>query len=317
MTAFVVVNPHAGNGRTRREWRKIEDELESVFPLMSVAATTGPGQTARLVRDALREGHLDIIAVGGDGTINEAVNGFFDRGAPVSPDAVLSFVATGTAGDFRKTFGIESGYVAGIARLKQARIRKIDVGHVSCLTPEGEPVVRYFINIASFGISGSIARRVGRARIAKFFGGTFALGLHSALALLSWRECRVRLMVPQVDGRAAGYDEIAGISTVAIANGQYFGGGMRVAPNAQPNDGQFDLVIMGGSHKGRLLRDMKAIHSGAHLDNPAVRTLRSSRLTAAPTIDTGGPVPIETDGESAGVLPATFEILHNAINLRV
>jgi YegS/Rv2252/BmrU family lipid kinase len=317
MTAFVVVNPHAGNGRTRREWDKIEEGLESVFPLMTVAATTGPGQTTRLVRDALREGHLDIIAVGGDGTINEAVNGFFDRGAPLSPDAVFSFVTTGTGGDFRKSFGIEPGWEAGIARLKQARIRKLDVGRVSCLTPEGEPALRYFINIASFGISGHIARRVNRARIAKFFGGTFAFALHSAIALLSWRECRVRLMAPEASGQKNAYDEIAGISTVAVANGQYFGGGMRVAPNAQPNDGLFDLVVIGGTHKGRLLKDMKAIHTGAHLENPAVRVLRSTRLTAAPTVDTSGPVPIETDGESAGVLPATFDILHNAINLRI
>jgi diacylglycerol kinase family enzyme len=92
---------------------------------------------------------------------------------------------------------------------------------------------------------------------------------------------------------------------------------MRVAPGAQPNDGLFDLVVIGGTHKGQMLKDMKAIHRGAHLDNPAVRVVRSSRLTAAPTVDTSGPVPIETDGESAGVLPATFDILHNAINLRV
>ncbi len=317
MTAFVVVNPHAGAGRTRRQWPKIEDALDSIFPLMTVTATSGPGQTARLVRDALREGHLDIIAVGGDGTINEAVNGFFDRGAQVSPDAVFSFVSTGSGGDFRRNFGIEEGWEAGIAHLKQARIRKLDVGRVSCLTPEGEPMVRYFINIASFGISGHIARRVNRARIAKFFGGGFAFGLHSAIALLGWRECRVRLMAPEINGQKSTYDEIAGISTVAVANGQYFGGGMRVAPDAQANDGLFDLVIMGGTHKGRLLRNMRAIHAGAHLDNPAVRVVRAGRLTAAPTVDTSGPVPVETDGESAGVLPATFDILHNAINVRV
>ncbi|HEX3755875.1 MAG TPA: diacylglycerol kinase family protein [Rhizomicrobium sp.] len=311
MTAFVIVNPRAGNGRTRRVWPEIEDELEAIFPLMSVVTTGGPGQTARLVRDALREGHLDIITVGGDGTINEAINGFFERGAPVSPDAVFSFVTTGTAGDFRRTFGIEPGWEAGVAHLRQARIRKADIGRVSCLTPEGAPLVRYFINVASFGISGSVARRVNRARIAKFFGGSFAFGLHSAIALLGWRECRVRLMA---DG---GYDEIAGISTVAVANGQYFGGGMKVAPHAVPSDGRFDLVIVGGNHKGKLLRELRAVHSGTHLDNPGVRMLRSTRLTAAPTLDTSGPVPVETDGESAGVLPATFEILHNAINLRV
>ena len=106
MTAFIVVNPHSANGRTRQDWPRIKPELEKLFPLMQVAESHARGETARLVRAALRDGHLDVIAVGGDGTINEAVNGFFENGAPVSPDAVFGFVSSGNDSNFRRTFGI-------------------------------------------------------------------------------------------------------------------------------------------------------------------------------------------------------------------
>ena len=277
MTAFVIFNPGSAGGQTGRDWREIEDALEKVFPLMSFFVTTGPAQAASMVRDALRDGHLEIIAVGGDGTINEALNGFFDRGVPVSPDAVFSFVHNGQDSALCRHFGIAPGWQEGVAHLARARIHKHDVGRVSCLSAEGESITRYFLGAASFGLSASMARAVGRARIARLFGAGFAHRLHHALARLRWRATRVRLM-------ANGYDEIAGIASVRLA----------------PSNGLFDLTVRDG-----LDRDDTA------------RSLRTARLTAAPTLDTHGTVDVETDGESAGVLPATFEIYPVAINLRI
>ena len=310
MTAFVVVNPTSGNGGTGHDWPKIRAGLELLFPLMTVSESHARGEAAKLVRAALKEGHLDIIAVGGDGTINEAINGFFENGAAVSPDAVFGFVSSGSGGDFRRTFGIGSGYEAAIARLKQSRIRRLDVGRVACLSPKGEPVSRYFVNVASFGFSGQLVARINRARIARLFGGGFARAFHALAALIGWRPQRVRLITN------AGYDEIAGIANVAVANGRWFGGGLRIAPQAEPGDGLFDIVVMGGTPRRHILRALKKVRSGAHLSEPGVRLVRASRLMAAPTVDTHGAVTVETDGESAGLLPATFEILPSAINLR-
>jgi YegS/Rv2252/BmrU family lipid kinase len=310
MTAFVVVNPTSRNGDTGRDWPKIRAALEGVFPLMTVTESHGRGETARLVRAALKDGHLDIIAVGGDGTINEAVNGFFENGAAVSPDAVFGFVSSGSGSDFRRTFGIAGGYEAAIARLKLSRIRRLDVGRVACVSAKGEPVSRYFVNVASFGFSGRLVSRINRARFAKLFGDGFARSFHALTALIGWRPQRVRLIAD------AGYDEIAGIANVAVANGRWFGGGLRVAPNAEPSDGLFDIVVMGGAPRRHILQSLNKIRSGAHLSDPGVRLVRASRLTAAPTVDTKGAVTVETDGESAGLLPATFEILAGAINLR-
>jgi YegS/Rv2252/BmrU family lipid kinase len=311
MTAFVVVNPRSGNGRTGREWRAIERQLAHAFPHMSVAFTQKRGQASALVRHALAEGHHEIIAVGGDGTVNEAVNGFFDARGPVSPDAVFGFVMSGTGGDFRKTFGIGEGAAQGIERLKRASVKPIDIGRVSCLSDRGEPVVRYFANIASFGLSGRIVQSVNRARIAKLFGGSFAFAFHSAAGMLTHRNRTVRIMLD------TGFDAEMTISTVAIANGQYFGGGMRVAPNATPDDGAFDVVVIAPSKVSQALGDMKQIYTGAHVSNPAVRILRAKKIVAAPTAENQGrAVHIEADGESAGKLPATFEILPRALNLR-
>lgn len=309
MTGFAVVNPRSGAGRTRRDWPRIEAALRDAYPGLRVAMTRGHGEATALVRQALEEGHSEIIAVGGDGTINEAANGFFDKDGPVAPDAVFAFVTSGTGGDFRKTFGIAPGYEAAISRLKNAAVRAIDIGRVSCVSYTGEPVVRYFVNIGSFGLSGVIVDAVNRARIAKLFGGTFAFAFHSALALLTYRDRTVRI---RIDGD---FDEIASIATVAAANGQYFGGGMRVAPNAIPDDGVFDIVIMGGGR--RAVADLQLIYKGEHLDTPGVRAIRGRKLIAAPVAETGGrAVSIELDGESAGRLPATFEILPRALNLR-
>ena len=311
MSAFVVVNPRSGGGRTKRQWPAIERALREVYPNMTVVMTRRRGEATALVREALIEGCSEVVAVGGDGTINEAINGFFVESGPISPDAVFAFVTSGTGGDFRKTFGIAPGTDAAIARLRTAKSRALDVGRVSCISRNGEPVVRYFINIASFGMSGLIVDSVNRARIAKLFGGQFAFAFHSLFGLLRYRDRAVRIRVDQ------SFDEITRISTVAVANGIYFGGGMKVAPNARPDDGVFDVIVMGGSPKSRAAADMKLIYTGEHLNNPAVRALRGSRVVAVPVAETGGhPVLVEVDGESAGRLPATFEILPRALNLR-
>lgn len=276
MTAFVIFNPNSADGRTGHDWREIEDALEKVFPLMSFFVTSAPGQAAPMVRDALRDGHMEVVAVGGDGTINEALNGFFDRGMAVSPDAVFSFVNNANDSALCRHFSIAPGWQAGINHLAHARVHKRDVGRVACLSTTGEPVTRYFLGAASFGLSASMARAMGRSRIARLLGHGFAFRLHRLATGLSWHETRVRLM-------ADGYDEIAGIASVSLS----------------PAQGLFDLTVLDGLNRAE-----------------SARSLRSARLTAAPTLDTKGAVDVETDGESAGVLPATFEIYPTAINLR-
>src|SRR3954470_5459758 len=274
MTAFVIFNPNSHGGQAGRDWREIEEALERVFPLMSFFVTTAPAQAAHMVRDALQDGHLEIIAVGGDGTINEALNGFFHNGMPMAPDAVFSFVHTGHHRVLCRRFGIPPGWQAVVAHLARARIHKTDVGRVSCLSAEGAPLTRYFLGKASFGLSASMARSIGRARLARLFGPRFAARLHGFLTRARWRGTRVRLM-------ADNYDEIAGIASVSVA----------------PDRGLFDLRFADAAGRA-----------------DESRSLHTLRLTAAPTLDTAAAVNVECDGESAGILPASFDVYPAAIN---
>lgn len=301
MTAFVVVNPHAGNGRTRRNWPAIRDGLAGAFPSMQVAESRGRGETAHLVRAALRDNHFDIIVVGGDGTLNEAVNGFFEGGAPVTPEAVLGFVATGRNNNFARNFDSEPGYGASIARLKKSHIRRIDIGRLSCLSLTGEPLTRYFINAASLGLPARIVRRDG------LLGSRLAFAARGLISLIGWHSPQLRLIADRL------YDEIAGITMVAIANGRWMADGRVLAPAADLSDGKFDITIAGGIPRRQMLCSLIAFDASM----PQLRTVRAARLTAAPTLDTNERIEIETDGESAGLLPATFEILPSALNLRV
>ncbi|MDE1939732.1 MAG: diacylglycerol kinase family lipid kinase [Alphaproteobacteria bacterium] len=311
MSAFVVVNPRSGNGGTRRGWRALEKSLSATYPYMTVAFTKHRGDATNLVNGALREGHLEIVAVGGDGTINEAVNGFFDSSGAVSPDAVLAFVSSGTGGDFKKAFGVKENGLAAAQRLKHAAVRPIDIGRVSFLSKDGVARVRYFANIGSFGLSGKIVDAVNHSVFAKLFGGTFAFAFHSAAGLLTYHGRTVRLIIDDV------FDEIITVSTVAVANGTTFGGGMMMAPGAKSDDGFFDVVLIANAPKRQMLADMKLIYTGEHLGNPNVRVIRGRKVVAAPVAETHGrPVLIETDGEGIGRLPATFEILPRALNVR-
>ena len=277
MTAFVVFNPNSAGGRTGHDWQAIEAALEKVFPLMSFFVTSAPAQAAHMVRDALRDGHMEIIAVGGDGTINEALNGFFDRGMAVSPDAVFNFVHNGHDSALCRRLGVLPGWRAGVAHLAHARIHKRDLGRVACLSAEGAAVTRLFLGGASLGLSASTARAIGRARIARLFGQQFTTGLNRLLARGRWRPTRVRLM-------SEGQDEISGIASVSLS----------------PRQGLFDLQFLDKSNRP-----------------DQARGLRIAKLTAAPTLDTFAPVDVECDGEATGVLPAMFEIIPAAINLRI
>jgi diacylglycerol kinase family enzyme len=296
--AFAVFNPAAHRGRLEREWPAIAAALRTIYPSLIATPSGGRGQTARLVRDALREGHMEIVAVGGDGTINEAVNGFFEQGTQGSPDAVLSVVPAG-GGDI----GGSGAGVAAALSLARAPVRTVDLGHVACVAPDGQAATRFFLGAASLGLTGDIARRLNRSRFLP------VRAVQETLALAAWRACRVRLMA---DG---GQDEIDGIAAVAVMNRKCFGNGLKAAPGADPTDGVFEIVVLPGGRRDHIGRVLRGLRTGGN-DAP-LRRLRATHLTAAPTLDTSRPVWVETDGEAAGVLPATFEIVPRALRLRI
>jgi diacylglycerol kinase (ATP) len=311
MKTLAVINPRSAGGRTRREADTIARRLAEVSGPLSVALTEGPLDASRITSRGLLEGFERIVAVGGDGTINEVVNGFFHEGAVINPEAELCLLNMGTGGDFRKTFEIGIGLDAALQRMTEGPVRRIDAGCLTYVAPDGRTGTRYFANIASFGLSGDVVERVNSARLLKRVTGQFAYTWASLSALVRFRPKPVRLKVDDV------FDDVVTISTCAVCNGQYFGGGMKVAPGASPDDGLFDVVVMGAAPLKQTLSSMNDIFTGEHVNNPNVRVLRGRRVIATPVEATeGAPIHIEADGESPGRLPAMFEVRARALKFR-
>lgn len=302
---LVIINPHSANGSTGRRWKVIREELHRAIGAFDERFTERTGHATDLAREGLRAGYERIVAVGGDGTNNEVVNGFFEQGRPLNPQAALGFIPRGTGGDFRKTLGIGKRLDECLPVLQAGRMKPVDVGSATFLDGAGQETHRHFINITSFGIGGLVDALVNRST--KALGGRLSFLLATARALFSYRNRSIRLRVDDA------FDERLTINNVAVANGQYFGGGMWVAPKASPDDGYFDVVILGDLSRGEVIRGSRRIYRGTHLEMPKVRWLRGRRVVA----ESEQEVLIDMDGEQPGRLPITCELLPAALRLIV
>jgi YegS/Rv2252/BmrU family lipid kinase len=299
----LVVNPRSQGGRLGKRWKDIADTIGRAFPFDELI-TQGPHDATRLTREALRGGADRVVAIGGDGTINEVVNGFFDdQGKPIAPEASLAVIPFGTGGDFRRTVNLPTELADAARVIAANHRRKIDVGRLEFTAPGGARAARMFANIASFGVSGVVDRLVNQSgkRL-----GRLSFALATARATWSYTNQRVQLVF---DGR----DRVeATINTVAIANGRYFGGAMMVAPHAELDDGQFDVIAMGDFGFADLLRSGRRLYQGTHLTMDKV-TARRARVVEAEPIDPGAVIELDVDGENPGRLPARFELVPAAL----
>ncbi|MEQ9145730.1 MAG: diacylglycerol kinase family lipid kinase [Parvibaculaceae bacterium] len=316
MTARIaaIVNPASGGGRTGKEWPAIQKKLETSLGPVSAYFTDAPARpdylpAADLARNAVQDGASLIIAVGGDGTISETVNGLMTETDTGQASAQLALLNTGTGGDFRKTFDLPAELDACIARIASGTTRRVDLGRLSFKTDSGSDQQRYFDNIASFGLSGAVDRAINRARFSKLFGGAFAYQWATLKTVLRYKPHPVHI---RTDG---GMDETINVGTAAIANGKFFGGGMMMAPDAEPDDGRFDVVIMRDTTVGDLLKDSGSLYEGTHIENEKVSVHRASWIEAEPVGK--APVLLDIDGEAPGRLPARFDILPGALTLRL
>jgi len=308
-----VVNPRSGGGRTGRAWRVISQTIEKELGPVRTHFTAAPSTpqflpAAELTSRALKAGAQLVIAVGGDGTIDEVVNGFFQDGAPINPEAHLAILNAGTGGDFRRTFDMPEETAEGVKRIASGDTRRIDIGKLTFIAEDGQETTRYFNNIASFGLSGETVRAVNNATWQKSFGGNFAFTW--ATLMTAWRH-KPRPVKIKTD---EGFETVANIGLAAVANGRYFGSGLKVAPDAEPDDGLFDLVIMRDLGFMDLLTGGGDLREGKHVNGPKVEVVRARSVTATP-LGTE-PVLIDVDGEGPGRLPARFEILPGALTLR-
>jgi len=309
---LVIINPESAGGATREAWPGIATEMATHFGAFTPKFTSHSGEGIEIAANAARKGTKLIIACGGDGTISEVANGILASGS----EAELGILPSGTGGDFRKTIGIP-GRAGDAARiLRDGRTRQIDVGRVTFLKDDGEHESRYFLGVASFGMSADVIARVkagGRewlpAKTPRWLNGRISFGLAMVRAAVKTPASRV---IVQLDDEPARQMTVANL---CIANARYFGGGMKIAPNAKLADSKFDVISIGDLGAPRILANAPRLYLGAHLGMSEVEHTLAKKLSARPLYK-DQLIEFEVDGELPGYLPATFQILPKALRVR-
>jgi YegS/Rv2252/BmrU family lipid kinase len=290
------------NGRVARHrwWGRAEAQLRTLFGNgVEIRYTRGRGDATLIARAALENGSDWIVAAGGDGTINEAVNGFFDCERRVRPGAALSFLACGTANDWVRTLRSPLRLRDAIDALPAARPGAVDVGIARCRGRDGAACERVFLNFAEAGVGSEVIRRVERRKDAY---------LPTAVrAAFSYLPRRFDLTLDRGESMSVGP-----LLSLIVAGGRYFGSGIKVAPMASPDDGLLEVITLGDFSRFEILRKISKFARGRYFDEPKVNHYSVRELTAV----SPDPVSLILDGEIAGELPVTIRVAPRALKIR-
>jgi diacylglycerol kinase (ATP) len=295
--ALVVVNPAAGGGRSERAWPALREALTRAGLDFEWVATAASGDGVRLAREGVRSGHPLVVAVGGDGTVNEVVNGVTDDdGAPL---ATAGAVLTGRGRDACRNFGVPTRTEDAVRALVSGRDAAFDLGRVAWA--DGRR--RYFLGAAGAGFDAAVAARAAAVAARGTLPYLFAV-------LATVHASRPMAATIRVDGTPVWQTPLI---AAIVANARHFGGGMRIAPHADPADGVLDLVVLGALARLEMLRWLPSIYWGGHLANPRVLTRRASAVA----IEAPVPLPTQVDGELGGTTPVSVTVARRALRLRL
>jgi YegS/Rv2252/BmrU family lipid kinase len=300
-TVFLV-NPASANGSTGREWPQIAHRAAESGLEGEALFSEGPGGVVKLAERAVGMGARRLVVVGGDGTVNEAANGLLATGT--GHEVELAVIPRGTGTDFVRTFGISHKLDEAIAVAREGSVREIDAGRVSFRAWDGSSGSSYFVNVASAGMSGAVAIRANAT--SKALGGKASF-LWATLAVFArWQNADVTV---DVDGER----REGSMLDVIVANCEWLGGGMHMTPKAEPDDGVFDVLLIGDITKRDLVMTLPKIYRGTHLPHPKAEELRGVTIH----VEARTRLPIELDGEQPGTTPATFEVVPSALRILV
>ena len=297
-----LVNPASANGSTGRRWPAIERRATQAGLKSDALVSEHPGHLTELAAQAVDEGARVIVAVGGDGTVHEVVNGLLRhaRGGEVE----LAVLSRGTGKDFVRSLRIPNDLDRAIQTVKMGEARTVDVGRASYLGADGAPAEAYFANFAGAGISGAIARRANAS--SKALGGRVSFVWATVAVFAAWKTLELAVAVDGTERRGRMLEVLA-------MNGDYTAGGMWMAPEAKPDDALFDVLLIGDVTKADFAVTFPKIYRGKHLGHPKIERLRGRRVS----VEAAAPLPIALDGEQPGTTPATFEIVPAALRVRV
>ncbi len=301
-TLHLICNPRSGRGAVGRTLPRLRELLDAAGIDHDVHLTTGPGDAETAARTAAARGRY-VAAVGGDGTVLEVVNGLLDPdGTPLREDLVLAVVSAGSGGDFARTFGLDRSPEVLVRHLVTEHTMGLDVGVADLHDRAGQPIRRYFANIAEVGWGAEVVRRA--ARLPRWVGRPRYL-------VAAWAAIRA-VNRQEVDLELAHTTARTPLVELVVANGQFFGGGMKVAPRALPDDGKFNVLAFTGG-RSQVFTLTPKLYSGEHLPHPDIAEWQSERVHLAPA----DPMLVEADGELLGQTPVTFTILPTPLRLKI
>lgn len=299
--ARLIVNPVAGAGKTARRWPQIAGRLRSIGLKFDHDLTEAPGHASELATAAARKGCELVVAVGGDGTINEIVNGLYDSGG--IEQVTLGIIGTGTGGDYIRTLGIPRSYLEACQCLLSPRRLTVDLGVVE-YSDNGRTFKRLFTNFAGIGFDAEVVRATRQKFKALGALPAYLMGLLTTLICYRNRPVTIKCN-GQVEERK--------LCSIMMSHGRYGGGSMLIAPHANPLDGLFDITIIDNLSKPDLLWSLPKVYRGTHLTHPKVITKRASEIE----ISTEHRMTVQADGELLGETPARFSVLPAALNVIV
>ena len=299
--AKVIFNPVAGARSTHRKWPLISQRLREVGLSFDHEYTEGVGHAVELARAAASDGYRYLVAVGGDGTVNEVANGILS--STNLRRITLGIVSTGTGSDFVRSVGIPRDYIRACSSLTSQRRLLIDVGVVEYMKG-GETKQRFFVNGAGVGFDAEVVKATGS--LPKYFGGTIPYVGGLLRSLVGYKNKKVAL-------RVGDRVETKRILSIVVSNGCYFGGGMRVTPQAELDDGLLDVMTVDDMGKFELLKVFPTIYKGTHITHPKVRMEKATHIA----IESAERVLVHADGELLGETPASFWLMPAALSIVV
>jgi len=311
---LLIVNPRSGGGKTGKIFDAMRVPLQRALGDFDVVFTERGRHAVDFARDAAIEGRDRVIAVGGDGTIHEVVNGLMEAREKGSQVPRLGVIGQGTGGDFRRTLGIEHRLDRYCAAIAGGKTRRLDVGRASFSGHDGAPATSFFVNILSVGIGGVVDQLVAQA--SRGLGGTFAYFGASLQGLIK-SEIGVLDCTLSFAGRTR--EERITTRNLAICNGRFFGSGMMVAPMAELDDGVFEVVSLGAASKLRFMVESSTrIYSGDHIGKEGVQHFRCNKITVAlRNEEIADRFLLDVDGEPLGRLPMEIEMIPGALEVLV
>jgi YegS/Rv2252/BmrU family lipid kinase len=299
-----IINPASARGATLRAWSDARKEVVAAGVSFDEHVTAHAGEATQVTREALAVGVARIVVVGGDGTLGEVVNGYFDEsGRGVNLDAAIGLLPSGTGSDFRRSLGqASSGDL--LRALVNSQTKLLDAARADFKDANGGTASRTFINVASFGLGGDASALVNewRESLPRWIGGRVRFAAAAIAALRRYRNVAVSVRLDELEMKINS-------NLIVVANGRFAGGGMMLAPHAELDDGLLDVILTDGATRWDVVKELPRIQRGAHLKNPKVSESRARDIS----IDSAEPMAIDLDGELVGFTPARLRVLPSAI----